>query len=431
MGTGIFLGYSPRALFPLAMDFFYKYVRNLIPSGSSDMLPSQATDETASNTISEKSRGSFPIYPYFQMPRNFGYHIGDEIPLTLIIEVKKNIILDLVNLPHKGEVHGDFEVRNLKISRKESPNTTIYRIDFTLQTFKPVWAVDSLAFPPLDVLYATSEGKDPLSGEYQYISLLSPPHIISLSRTATYFNQMKAVKGVITEETTWLVWSTVLMGALLWVSTMSSWIRTWYRTRVAKVQPKKKLSPREKALQTITETWEQYIINGGRVQDIFSKANLAFRKYLGEVYSIPTTGKTFLQLKEALQEKPYQVEILELLGKCHAILYEGYIPGRREQEEVIKQFSALIQQTSIVSTTKDKEASFNKAQDRLQQVETLKTTALPDMVEKSKDPEISSNTVIQQRTGKGIRRILYRRRATVSSKPYVVKSPRPNATVSR
>lgn len=342
---------SSQILFPFASGFPYKPAENY--SGPSDppntVLPKEG---------SKAENSKFPIYPYFQIKRNFGYHIGDEIPLTLIIEAKKAVVLDLVNLPHKGEIHGPFEVRNLQIHTEEASDTKIYRIDFNLQTFKPILAVDTVEFPPLDILYATPDGVNSLSGEYQYKNVISMPYPISFSRTATYFSSMKDIKGLMVEEHFPLAWGSILLGALLWAGTMGNWMWRWYTARAGKVQSQKKLSLEERTLQTITEAWEQYIVQGGRAEDLLSKTSLAFRKYIGEVYGIPTTTKTFLQLKEALQGKPHQSEILEVLGKCHAVLYEGYTPGRREQEETIKQLKELIKQISTVSKARNLRVSL-------------------------------------------------------------------------
>jgi hypothetical protein len=342
---------SSQILFPFASGFNDKSAQNY--SGPSDppntVLPKEG---------SKAENSKFPIYPYFQIKRNFGYHIGDEIPLTLIIEAKKEVVLDLVNLPHKGEIHGPFEVRNLQIHTEEASDTKIYRIDFNLQTFKPILAVDTVEFPPLDILYATPDGVNSLSGEYQYQNVISMPYPISFSRTATYFSSMKDIKGLMVEEHFPLVWGSILLGALLWAGTMGNWMWRWYTARAGKVQSQKKLSLEERTLQTITEAWEQYIVQGGRAEDLLSKTSLAFRKYIGEVYGIPTTTKTFLQLKEALQGKPHQSEILEVLGKCHAVLYEGYTPGRREQEETIKQLKELTKQISTVSKARDLRVSL-------------------------------------------------------------------------
>ncbi len=334
---------SSQILFPLALGFPHKLAQD--QSGPSD--PSDTVLPKESESKAEDSK--FPIYPYFQIKRNFGYHIGDEIPLTLVIEAKKGVVLDLVNLPHKGEVHGSFEVRSLEIHTEEAQDTKIYRINFNLQTFKPVLAVDTLEFPPLDILYATSDGVNALSGEYQYKNVISMSYPISFSRTATYFSHMQDIKGLMSEERFPLAWGGILLGAFLWAGTLSTWIWRWYTLRAGKVRSQKKLSLEERMLQTITQAWEHCIVNGGRAEDLLSKTSLAFRTYIGEVYGIPVTTKTFLQLKEALQGKPYQSEILEVLGKCHAVLYEGYTPGRREQEETIKQVKELIKQISTVS----------------------------------------------------------------------------------
>jgi len=48
---------------------------------------------------------SFPIVTSFELPRDYGYFIGDEIPLTLMIESQKGVVIDLVNLPRQGEQH--------------------------------------------------------------------------------------------------------------------------------------------------------------------------------------------------------------------------------------------------------------------------------------------------------------------------------------
>src|SRR5512143_1166123 len=63
-------------------------------------------------------RGAFPIKVDFDSPKNFGFHIGDEIPLTVTLEVQKGVIIDLVNLPHRNDIHGPFEVREMKIDKR-------------------------------------------------------------------------------------------------------------------------------------------------------------------------------------------------------------------------------------------------------------------------------------------------------------------------
>ncbi len=64
----------------------------------------------------------FPIVTRLEMERAYGFFIGDEIPLTLEIEIESGVVLDLVNLPREGEQHGAFEVRRFHLTSTEQPD---------------------------------------------------------------------------------------------------------------------------------------------------------------------------------------------------------------------------------------------------------------------------------------------------------------------
>ena len=98
---------------------------------------------------------SFPVIVDFESPRDFGFHVGDEIPLTITMKVKKGNILDLVNLPKEKESHGPFEVRGVRIKKRQKRDQTEYRVSYNLQSFEPAIAVDGLTFPHLRISYAT------------------------------------------------------------------------------------------------------------------------------------------------------------------------------------------------------------------------------------------------------------------------------------
>ena len=63
-----------------------------------------AAGDQAIETAGDTER--FPILTRFELPRDYGYFIGDEIPLTLVVETSQGVVLDLVNLPKQGETHG-------------------------------------------------------------------------------------------------------------------------------------------------------------------------------------------------------------------------------------------------------------------------------------------------------------------------------------
>src|SRR3990172_5891151 len=67
---------------------------------------------------------TLPITVDFHCPINFGFHIGDKIPLTVTLEAQKGVILDLVNLPRKNDTHGPFEVREMSVSERRENGRT-------------------------------------------------------------------------------------------------------------------------------------------------------------------------------------------------------------------------------------------------------------------------------------------------------------------
>ncbi|NIO04056.1 MAG: hypothetical protein GTN74_05420, partial [Proteobacteria bacterium] len=80
-------------------------------------------------------KGTFPITVDFHCRRDFGFHIGDEIPLTVTLEAGNGPIVDLVNLPQKGEIHGPFEVRDVRVRKHRKSGGTVYTVLYRLQSF--------------------------------------------------------------------------------------------------------------------------------------------------------------------------------------------------------------------------------------------------------------------------------------------------------
>lgn len=109
----------------------------------------------------------FPIVTRLEMERAYGFFIGDEIPLTLEIEIESGVVLDLVNLPREGEQHGAFEVRHFHLTSTEQPDARrLYRADYRLQYFGA--APLTLKFKPLEILYAAAEHRDDVAQRYLY-----------------------------------------------------------------------------------------------------------------------------------------------------------------------------------------------------------------------------------------------------------------------
>lgn len=180
-------------------------------AGPSEKNPYDSPEafETSENKLS-----SFPIEVSFKLPRSFGFHLGDEINLVMVINARPGVVVDLVNLPRKGEGHGPFEVKYFKIRSAKTKDAVTYEVDYVLQSFMPIFTVEKIVFPPLEILYADRpEGKSS-GGALNYKSLVSQPFPIAYSRTATYFGPMIDIKG--TFESGWkaFILSSLILGLL-------------------------------------------------------------------------------------------------------------------------------------------------------------------------------------------------------------------------
>jgi hypothetical protein len=127
----------------------------------------------------------FPIVTRIDLPRDYGFFIGDEIPLTVIIEAPPDVVLDLVNLPRTGEQHGKLEIRDFKLtSTVGADRTTIYQAAYRMQYFGI--APLTISFEPLEILYAARQDRDEVANAYHYKSLFTQSVSINISRIGPY-----------------------------------------------------------------------------------------------------------------------------------------------------------------------------------------------------------------------------------------------------
>ena len=127
----------------------------------------------------------FPIVTRIDMARDYGFFIGDEIPLTLTIEVENDVVLDLMNLPRAGDQHGLFEIREMVLTSSTDENRiTTYDVRYQLQYFGA--APLTIEFKPLEILYALGQERSSLTQMYTYKSLFTQPVIVNISRIGPY-----------------------------------------------------------------------------------------------------------------------------------------------------------------------------------------------------------------------------------------------------
>jgi len=285
----------------------------------------------------------FPITTDFQCPRNFGFHVGDEIPLTLILNVKEGCIVDLVNIPKEDDTHGHFEVRKVKIGKRRESDRTVYTIILSLQTFDPAIAVDRLNFPPLRISYATKQDWNPRESRYEYQTLLTQAYDIFISRTATYDGPMKDIKGPILDHRASLIWkSTSFAGGLLVLAVFSSW--TWgfmlRRRRIVRHTPI--LTAGDRALEALNEAREECFNYEDHRKHLFVAVNAILRDFLKEVYGLRAANRPSTEIVHQLKAHPFYEDLKGLVERINQVVYEGDPPA--DVETVVRRFSRLLKE---------------------------------------------------------------------------------------
>lgn len=97
---------------------------------------------SCSGSISE------PIHSFqVQMPRPFGYVIGDKITQRLLVEVREGVKLQYSSLPEKGMINRWLNLNKIKIRKTNVSDGLRYQIDLTYQVFYAPLEVKMLDLP--------------------------------------------------------------------------------------------------------------------------------------------------------------------------------------------------------------------------------------------------------------------------------------------
>ncbi len=155
-----------------------------------------------------------PILSRVELTRDYGYFIGDVIPLTLVIETTDDVVIDLVNLPHKGETHGVFEVHDLAItSTLTTKGQRLYKASYSLQYFGPTPL--TTPFGPLEIMYALPEHRIAATGSCTYKSLFTQPVPINLARVGPHDQTAAlALEGPVEDARTGMIRTGFAIGTL-------------------------------------------------------------------------------------------------------------------------------------------------------------------------------------------------------------------------
>jgi hypothetical protein len=275
----------------------------------------------------------FPILSRFELPRDYGYFIGDEIPLTLVIETTSDVILNLVNLPQPGDKHGLFEIRDLTIT-SASPRRghTVYRAAYILQYFgaTPLRA----QFERLEVLYALPNDRVGPDNTYAYKSLFTQPVTINLARISPLQTTPAInIKGPLSDRRSGLIWTGFTAGGLLLLTAVCGWLWEWRRHCLhQRAQQSTPPSAVDTALQALRQHGFARPLDEP-VVPVALRLSQIIRKYLQDAFALPAFALTTTELASCLDHQPLVQELLYILTRCDTLKYQqsGGSPAEERQ----------------------------------------------------------------------------------------------------
>jgi hypothetical protein len=267
----------------------------------------------------------FPIVSRFDIPQAYGYFIGDEIPVDLVIETSGDVVLDLVNLPQAGGKFGPFEIRALQVTSAALPQGgKVYRATYTLQYFGPTPFTH--VFGPLEILYALPPSPPTSAPTYTYKRLLTQPAVIHMARLGPQRAPLPIqIKGDVDDARTGVVWSLSILGTGFLLVAAGGWgwgqFAAWQQRHAGRVQPR--LATRQ-ALQTLqNEAAILFRLPEGVASPIGGRLEHILRDYVQMAYDVPAFTLTTAELATRLNGAPQAPDILRLLEQCEVLKYQS------------------------------------------------------------------------------------------------------------
>jgi len=288
--------------------------------------------------VAETGAGTPPASARIEAPRDFGYHVGDPIPLTLVVETERGTVIDPDTLPRPGDSVGPFEIREVRSERSALGPAWVHRIHLVLQTFVPAASTPVQTFPSLELGLAPQAG----DGGDAHRTVTLPSHPFVLSPTAVGPVEPRPMKGAVVPRPGWRLWGSVGAGALCLALGGAGLARNFARRR-AKRPREEPPTAQPRALRTIRRLLARSLAHEETTPLLSLAASAMLRRRLSEAWGIPARALTLPQLREDLAWRPLGPSVAEALARCNRIIYDGHRPTPAETEELVREVTVLIE----------------------------------------------------------------------------------------
>lgn len=185
-----------------------------------------------------------------EMPRAYGYVIGDVIHQQAELEIAKNYKLDGSALPRPGPINRWLNLRQIRTLREAGSNIDHYRIQLDYQIFYAPVTVKNLTIPALDLRFSDAAEETNASIPSWSFSI-SPLHESGIqSESGLPVLRPEAAPVIVTALADWLMlWlgiATALL-AVVYLGYLNIWLAYWIRGKhfvdACKILRRMELSP--------------------------------------------------------------------------------------------------------------------------------------------------------------------------------------------
>ena len=271
--------------------------------------------------------------------RNFGYRIGDLIPVTVVVSADKNVRVNLEAIKRKtlSSEGSDFELAEAPIvTTEERDGKTIYRIQLLLRS----WVIKPVIVFNCDFHYAIDllpDGKTP-----NWKPITTPDFVVENSNTATEAAKelMPGDMELKASPKPALV-APLKIGGFLALSLLPAWLLLQLWRRIRPARPK---TTAELAWLEFDAVMEEAKAKGGLKYEHLFRISGTLRSYL-RIEAVPVS-EVAIPLEQYFSLHDNKTEMLSLaisaLSKLERALYAKMDLTRQEQVTLMQEIERLV-----------------------------------------------------------------------------------------
>lgn len=301
--------------------------------------PQQEAAAPAPQNPALKSLDSGRLIIAVGSPRNFGYRIGDPIPLTMVVSADKNVQVNLEAIRRKtlSTEGSDFElVEAPVVTQEQQGDKTIWRVQLLLRS----WVIKPVLVFNCDFHFASELLPDGKTPNWRPVS--SPEFVVEMSNIAT-----EAAKDLLPgdmdlkESPKPALVKPLKYAGLLAFSLLPAWLlwQLWCRVR-----PRRPITTAERAWMEFDQVMAEAESAGGLKYEHLFRISGTLRSYL-QIEAVPTCDVA-IPLEQFFAMHDDRLELMTVtvsaLSKLERALYSKIELTTEEQFTLMREIERIV-----------------------------------------------------------------------------------------